>query len=254
MPYLHSLERTWETLAQDDPMWAICTDPTRAGGRWKVSEFMETGEMEISAVVSHILSLGVQLDFSETALDFGCGVGRLTQALGRRFKKCIGVDISRTMIDKAVSLNQIPQKCEFLVNRSPSLEFETESFAFVYSNIVLQHISPRYAKRYIQEFVRILRPRGVLAFQTADSIRGPLLARLSARTRVRTRLKALFGTSPMAMHFFAEKQVRRSLAGLRIVEVSLTNACQSDYNGRLSFIENEPTEGSLSKFYVVVKD
>jgi trans-aconitate methyltransferase len=256
MPYLHSLERTWESLAQDDPMWAICTDPDRAGGRWDVSQFMETGEIEINTVLGHIRELGVQIDFSQTALDFGCGVGRLTQALGRRFNKSVGVDISKTMVQTAEALNQQLQNCEFHLNRSSALQmFETETFGFVYSNIVLQHISPHYAERYVREFTRILQHGGVLAFQTADSIRGSLLARLSARTRVRTRLKALFSTaSPMAMHFLPETRVRKLLSGLRIVEVTFTNACQSNYNGRLAFIEDEPTEGSVSKFYVVVKD
>jgi SAM-dependent methyltransferase len=255
MPYLRDLERTWESLAQDDPMWAICTDPTRAGRRWELSEFMATGETEISKVMDHVSEIGVQVDFSGTALDFGCGIGRLTQALARRFKKAVGVDISATMIDKAASLNPLPESCAFRVNRRPTLEiFNNESFSFVYSNIVLQHVSPRYAKRYIQEFIRILRPGGTLVFQTADSIRGPLLARLKAKTRIRTRLKSLFHAAPMAMHFLSEARVRRLLSGVRIVEVSFTNACQSDYNGCLAFLKHAPSEGSVGKSYVVVKD
>jgi SAM-dependent methyltransferase len=255
VPYLHSLERTWETLAQNDPMWAICTDPDRAGRRWNVAQFMETGEKEINIVLQHIQSLGVPVNFSQTALDFGCGVGRLTQALGRRFNKCLGIDISKTMIDTSNTLNQQPDRCEFYLNRSSGLQmFESESFGFVYSNIVLQHIAPPYAERYILEFTRILRRGGILAFQTADSIRGSFLTRLSARTRLRTRFRSLFVTAPMAMHFLPEIRVRKLLSELRIVEVAFTNACQSDYNGHLSFIANEPAEGSVSKFYVVVKD
>src|SRR6266404_436869 len=99
MSNLRSLERTWESLAQDDPMWAICTDPARRGRRWEPSEFFATGETEIETVMKHISDLGVHVDFSGIALDFGCGIGRLTQALGRRFRKCIGIDISTTMID-----------------------------------------------------------------------------------------------------------------------------------------------------------
>jgi SAM-dependent methyltransferase len=282
MPYLRGLERAWESLAQDDSMWAICTDPTRRGRRWEISEFLATGETEISTVLSHISDLGVRVDFSGIALDFGCGMGRLTQALGRRFAKCIGVDISTTMIDKGASLNPAPEKCELRVNRSPSLEiFDNESFSFVYSNIVLQHVSPRYAERYIQEFVRVLRPGGVLVFQTADSIRGPLWARLKARIlrpsgvlvfqtadsirglllarlragmRIRAGLMSLFHTAPPAMHFFPEAQVRRLLGGVRLVEVAFTNACQRNFNGRLAFAEQEPREGYVSKSYVIVKD
>jgi 2-polyprenyl-3-methyl-5-hydroxy-6-metoxy-1,4-benzoquinol methylase len=255
MPYLQGLERTWETLAQADPMWAICTDPARAGRRWELSEFMATGETEIYTVMNRIRDLGVRLDFSGAALDFGCGVGRLTQPLAKRFKNCTGIDISATMIETARTLSSGFGNCQFRVNRAASLQmFEAESFSFVYSNIVLQHIAPRYAKRYIQEFIRVLRPGGALVFQTADSIRGRFLERLSARTRIRTRLKALFRPAPMAMYFLPETKVRKLLAGLRIVEVSLTNACQSDYDGCLTFLQREPEKGSISKFYVVVKE
>ena len=154
----------------------------------------------------------------------------------------------------AISFSK-PERCEFRVNCSPSLEmFDNGTFSFVYSNIVLQHVSPRYAKHYIQEFIRVLQPGGALVFQTADSIRGPLLARLKAKTRIRTKIKSLFRTAPMAMHFFSEAQVRRLLSGVRIVEVSFTNACESDYNGCLAFVKYPPSDGSVSKSYVVVKD
>jgi len=236
-------------------MWAILADPTRRGSRWDLSEFLATGETEIDTVMSHISSLGVRIDFSGVAFDFGCGIGRLTQALGRRFAKCIGVDISATMIEKAEALNPDPEKCGFHVNRSPSLEmFADDSFSFIYSNIVLQHMSPHYAGRYIREFVRVLRPSGVLVFQTSDSIRGPLLTRLRARIRFRTGLMSLFRTAPMAMHFFPEGQVRKLLGGVRLVEVSFTNACQKNFNGVLAFAQHGPTEGYISKAYIVSKD
>ncbi len=42
------------------------------------------------------------INYNDTlALDFGCGIGRLTQLLCKFFKKCIGVDISKEMIKLA---------------------------------------------------------------------------------------------------------------------------------------------------------
>ena len=43
--------------------------------------------------------------------------------------------------------------------------FDSDSFAFVYSSIVLQHLEPRYQKRYLSEFIRVLAPGGLLVFQ-----------------------------------------------------------------------------------------
>jgi hypothetical protein len=106
---------------------------------------------------------------------------------------------------------------------------------------------------YIKEFVRVLKPGGVLVFQTADSVRGPLLLRLKAATRVRTRLKSFFRVRQMTVHFLPEGQVRQSLLGTRVVDVSLTNALDGDFNGNLLFQEREPASGHVSKLYTAVK-
>lgn len=43
--------------------------------------------------------------------------------------------------------------------------FDAGSFAFIISNIVLQHVQPSLATEYLREFLRILAPGGVLIFQ-----------------------------------------------------------------------------------------
>src|SRR5579862_7667567 len=73
----------WEGLAERDALWAILTDESKAGGKWDLAEFMATGEAEIHAVMNHLAAIGHTPDRNAAALDFGCGVGRLTQALAR---------------------------------------------------------------------------------------------------------------------------------------------------------------------------
>jgi SAM-dependent methyltransferase len=43
--------------------------------------------------------------------------------------------------------------------------FPDNSFDLVYSNIVLQHMEPRYSESYIGEFIRVLKPGGMTYFQ-----------------------------------------------------------------------------------------
>ena len=46
-----------------------------------------------------------------------------------------------------------------------------QAFALlVYSNIVLQHIHPHYSKQYLKEFLRVLKPGGMLVFQLPSEV------------------------------------------------------------------------------------
>jgi SAM-dependent methyltransferase len=49
--------------------------------------------------------------------------------------------------------------------------FEDESFDFIYTRLVLQHIPPEHALRYVDEFIRVLRPGGVAVFQAPGEVR-----------------------------------------------------------------------------------
>src|SRR5687768_9687456 len=97
-------KQEWEEMATVDPLWAIASDPSRRYGRWELDEFLATGEEEISAGLQTAQDLGFPKSW-ERALDFGCGVGRLTRAMSNRFGGCIGVDISSEMVNRASELN-----------------------------------------------------------------------------------------------------------------------------------------------------
>src|SRR5687767_15053587 len=93
----------WEQLAANDPMWVICTESGKEG-RWNTSEFYETGRFDVQHAF-RVLN-GLNLDPPRArALDFGCGLGRLTQALADYFETVEGIDISATMVVQARAAN-----------------------------------------------------------------------------------------------------------------------------------------------------
>ena len=162
---LEQLQKDWNALGQRDPYWAILTHDAKAQNRWDPEEFFRTAEREVAEVLEFVASCGVKPQLRR-ALDFGCGVGRLTQALCPHFEACHGVDIAPSMIALARKHNRYGLRCTYSVNDSDDLSaFEDGSFDFVLSLLVLQHMAPDYAKRYLREFVRVLRPGGVLVFQ-----------------------------------------------------------------------------------------
>src|SRR5690242_3381263 len=73
MASLKQLSQRWETLAQEDALWAICADPARRDGGWNTQEFFAAGEREIATVFEHLRSLNTPINHEWPALDFGCG-------------------------------------------------------------------------------------------------------------------------------------------------------------------------------------
>jgi len=113
-----------------------------------------------------LASLGIDVP-RRAALDFGCGVGRLTMPLASRFSRVVGIDASPTMVRTARDLaaGRGLANIELRTSDSPHLDVATASQDFVLSLITLQHVPTRLQARYVAEFARVLAPGGVAVFQ-----------------------------------------------------------------------------------------
>jgi SAM-dependent methyltransferase len=213
-------KREWEDLGALDPMWAILTDSQRQFGRWDVEEFFRTGRDEIEGVLTLAKELSRPAEFG-SALDFGCGVGRLSRTLRAHFRRCIGVDISEPMVRRARELNP---DCDFVVNTHPKLAMLADAEVdFVYSNIVLQHQpSKRAVFSYIAEFLRVCNPAGIVVFQLPHHL--PWRRRLQPRRRAYRLLRGLglpatvlyrtLKLNPITMLAVREEEVRSAIEAL----------------------------------------
>jgi ubiquinone/menaquinone biosynthesis C-methylase UbiE len=162
---LRNLQKEWDAWGKLDPYWAILSLPGKEYDRWDIEEFFKTGDDEVNNILAYVRSLGVDVSHAR-AMDFGCGAGRLTQALSKHFESVCGVDIAPSMIKLANKHNRAGARCQFILNQRDDLStFKTESFDFIYSCRVLQHMEPDYCRSYVREFLRLLSPEGVLVFQ-----------------------------------------------------------------------------------------
>jgi ubiquinone/menaquinone biosynthesis C-methylase UbiE len=169
---LLQVKKNWEEFAKKDPLWSILPIPEKKDNRWTIEELYETGRREICSVMKYLEHLKLKIN-QDRALDFGCGVGRLTQALCEYFDECIGVDISLQMLQLAAQNNRYGDRCQYLLNCSSDLGvFRDGVFDFIYSNIVFQHLPPRLTLGYIKEFIRILKQDGIIIFQITTDIIG----------------------------------------------------------------------------------
>jgi len=187
-----SQARDWDDLALVDPYWAVLTAEGKREGGWDLDEFFETGEADVAQILATADQLGRPAR-RERALDFGCGVGRLTRALARRFDEAVGVDVSARMLEQARRLNADTPNVTFASTDEPA----PGHFDLVIANLVLQHLPGRaLARVYVGRLVEAARPDGLVVFQLPTKL--PLGQRLQPRRRIYRALRPRVG--PERLH------------------------------------------------------
>lgn len=179
---LQEAGRVWQTLGAEDPLWAVLSLPDKRGGRWRLEEFLATGEQDVARAHERLRRAGASERF-QSVLDFGCGVGRLVRAWADRADQVTGVDISASMLEHARCILADRPNTRLVHNEAPDLRVLPDaSFDLVFSLICLQHLPWPVAAGYLDEFARLCRPGGWVAFQLPA--RGPDSGR-AARWRKR---------------------------------------------------------------------
>lgn len=163
MTDLDDVQAGWNQAAQEDAMGHILT----TGSPWTQAAFFEHGREEIRACMARLDDLGLRGPRHLKAMDFGCGVGRLTQALAEFYDWVEGVDISQSMVDQARELNRQGEKVRYRVLRD-RLVARPGSFDLIYSMLVLQHMPREYSHGYIRTFLRLLHPDGLAVFNIPE--------------------------------------------------------------------------------------
>ncbi|MGZ4277039.1 MAG: class I SAM-dependent methyltransferase [Solirubrobacteraceae bacterium] len=254
---LAELQREWDEIAKQDAYWAICSDPDRKFGAWDRGAFFATGEREIAEVMADADRLGRPVG-RQAALDFGCGVGRLTRALADRFTHATGVDISSVMVDQARELNADRPGCHFAINAESGLPgFEDASFDLVYTRAVLQHLPDQTTvERFLAEFVRVLRPDGLLVFQLPSDVSA--LLRLQPRRRLYLALRRLglapgrlywrLGLHPMRMQAIPTPRVLAVLraAGADALDVRTVRHPDFGFEDTTYYVAHAPIDGVVT--------
>jgi SAM-dependent methyltransferase len=225
-----SHQRDWEDLAGLDPLWAIMSAPEKRYSRWQHSQFFATGQAEVAETLAWTQRHGLPSERRD-ALDFGCGVGRLTRALAEEFDMCVGVDISPAMVAQARELNVDVGNISFAVGDQD--ELPTGPFDFVLTLIVLHHLRlDSDIQRAIAALSARIRPGGALVLGVTSHL--PRRHRIQPRPRLYTLLRSLgvdaellyrkFALTPIRIRAIGDADMRTLLAenGLEVVDVRET--------------------------------
>ncbi len=159
------MRKDWDGRAQDDALFWVMS---KKDG-WKTKEdYYASGRADVEKYVLPFFARhGIAPDDRFTALDIGCGTGRLVRALAAHCGHVTGIDISTEMIKRAREDNAHLTNVEWVVGDGTGLRpCPDAGVDFCFSFIVFQHIpSKRVVTSYFREILRVLKPGGRAKFQ-----------------------------------------------------------------------------------------
>ena len=162
------MRSTWNALGATRPHFSVLTDERFLPSCFaKYSEaFWASGEEEADMVREWAARYGTSKAGDQTVLELGCGVGRVTLGLAKRFGRVLAYDISseHLKLAQARAADVNVGNVEFL-DFNDALSTALPQHDVFYSRIVLQHNPPPVIAELIRASLRGLKPGGVSIFQ-----------------------------------------------------------------------------------------
>lgn len=159
---MSNTDRDWQSWGSKEPYYGVISLPEfrmSVLNKEALDGFFASGEKDIA----HALEMAGRINpkfCPRNVLDYGCGVGRLVIPLARRFDQVTGVDISLAMLAEAAK-NVGNLKNVSLIHASDLDAYPEESFDFIHSLIVFQHIPVRRGEEIFKKLIWLLKPGGI---------------------------------------------------------------------------------------------
>jgi 2-polyprenyl-3-methyl-5-hydroxy-6-metoxy-1,4-benzoquinol methylase len=168
-----STDTAWEEWGRRDPYYGVITDPKfRSAGinENAKQEFFASGESHVQGVLSTIRK-HIDPEFApRTALDFGCGVGRLLMPFARVAQEVVGLDVSPSMLQEARrNCDEQGLQNVRLFRSDDALSTLSGPFDLIHSCIVFQHIPVERGRALFEKLLQQLSVGGVGAIQLTYS-------------------------------------------------------------------------------------
>lgn len=154
-------DRAWRQWAEADPYFAVLSHPrfSEAAGGEHRDEFFETGRDFVAERLARIEQVFGPLARGR-ALDFGCGVGRVTVSLADAFDQVVALDVAEPMLAEARRNSAEIDNIIFALS-DDQLSAASGRYDLVFTVMVLQHIPVRRGLKIIAELLERVAPAGV---------------------------------------------------------------------------------------------
>ena len=231
---LRDTDADWRELGATQPYWGVLTaDIFRTENLTpeNVEAFYDTGGVYIAEVVAG-LERATGARPSGRALDFGCGVGRLSEAMAGIVGEVVGFDISPGML--ALALGRKGRAT--YVGEMPDGPFD-----WINSFIVFQHIEPPRGLAILEQLLARLAPGGMVSLHFTvwreAALEQPTFTGLRARAaalRHRLWLKNL-PAGQILMYDYDLSQIVRLMNRAGIEEARLVSTDHGGHHGVIIF-------------------
>lgn len=166
---LDRITRNWESFGVTEPYWSVLTNPAflRNSLDKNIDTFFEHGRIDIERLLAFVSRAGIRPNKFSRALDFGCGVGRLTFAIAAESEAVVGVDISESHLIEArkAAVSAQMANVEFKLIRTLSDIDQLGVFDLIISRLVLQHNPPPVMASIFAKLLSRLMSGGVAVIQ-----------------------------------------------------------------------------------------
>ncbi len=159
-----SQREAWERFGRENPYYGVLTWSNYRGQSIAESSresFFRSGEDDLRDMMALLhRHLGKTRRFHR-ALEFGCGVGRMTLPLSAYADKVVGVDVSAAMCAEGAR-NRDAAGIKNVVFTLPEhgLDPDLPPYDLIFSYIVFQHIPVAEGLRYLERLLDCLKPGG----------------------------------------------------------------------------------------------
>jgi ubiquinone/menaquinone biosynthesis C-methylase UbiE len=238
------MKRMWNQRAQLDTFFYIETKFWNGD----LDAFFNLGEERAQLILDPVIPELTIPAKQASVLEIGCGVGRFSRALAKRFSKVIAVDVSDEMIRQARQLssyNDYPN-LEFHATDGVTMAFvEAASIDFVFSYEVFQHMpSVEVVSHNFKEIRRILKPSGLaLIHLRTESSFSWKKVRLIVKKLLPESVWKLIGVKPLTFD--------KTWIGLSLNHQKIQQLCQSNSLKLLQFRE-DPTHSPGERIFALV--
>ena len=167
-----------------------------------VDSFYETGSHDLSYFDAFLQRNDVEAPRHATIAEFGCGVGRVTRFLARRFERVLAFDVSPSHLAAARQRlrKEKIDNVEFVLLERPEDLSRLQGVDIFFSLIVLQHNPPPIICEILEKAFQGLASEGIAFFQLPTYGLGYKFA-------LQDYYEGQYSRSEMEIHFVPQQEI-----------------------------------------------